>query len=122
MCTRAKVGIRKPKVFQASIEPTFVKQALSIPHWKQAMDDEYVALMRNNTWTLVELPPGRSAIGSKWVFRVKYNSDGSLQKYKAYLVAKGFNQRPCFDFNETFSPIVKPQSIRAVLSLAVTNS
>ena len=57
MVTRAKVRIFNPKVYHANMEPTSAKQALIIPHWKQAMDDEYFALMRNNTWSLVPLPP-----------------------------------------------------------------
>ena len=84
------------------------------------MNEEYSALMRNNTWQLVPLPPGGVLIGSKWVFRLKYNSDGSLQKYKARLVAQGFNQRPRFNFNETFSPMIKPTIIRVILSLTVS--
>ena len=119
MITRAKVGIRKPKVYTASLEPKTAKQALSIPHWKQAMDEEYAALMRNKTWELVQLPPNRVAIGSKWVFRTKYNPDGSIQKYKARLVAQGFNQRQGFDYTETFSPVIKPTTIRLILSLAL---
>ena len=111
MVTRAKNGIRKPKAYQATLEPTSVKSALSMPHWKQAMDDEYSALMRNNTWTLVPLLAGRTPIGSKWVFRVKYLPDGLIDKYKAGLVAKGFNQRAGFDYGETFSLVVKPTSI-----------
>ena len=78
MTTRAKNGIRKPKAYHASLEPTSVKSALSMPHWKQVMDDEFSALMRNNKWTLVPLPPGRTPIGSNWVFRVKYQHDGSI--------------------------------------------
>ena len=71
---------------------------------------------------LVELPLERTPIGSKWVFQVKYNSDGSLQKYKGRLVAQGFSQRPRFDFTKTFSPVVKPTSIRLILSLAISKS
>ena len=98
MTTRVKDGIYKPKVYQAKLEPSFAAQALQIPYWKQAVDDEYNSHMRNNTWQLVQLPTGRVLIGSKWVFRVKYNSDGFCQKYKARSVAQWFNQRPRFDF------------------------
>lgn len=121
MQTRAKSGIFKPKVLLAHYEPTSVKQALADPNWLAAMKEEYAALMRNNTWTLVNLPPGRRAIGCKWVFRLKENPDGSINKYKARLVAKGFHQQEGFDFNETFSPVVKPVTIRLILTLALTN-
>lgn len=72
------------------------------PKWLAAMNDEYSALMRNQTWTLTHLPPKRHAIGCKWVFRIKQNPDGSMNKYKARLVAKGFHQQHGFDFTETF--------------------
>ncbi|XP_016191653.1 uncharacterized protein LOC107632495 [Arachis ipaensis] len=86
------------------------------------MDLEYEALLKNKTWELVTLPPNREAIGSRWVFRIKYNSDGSLQKYKARLVAQGYSQRLGFDFTETYSPVVKPTSIRILLSIALAES
>ena len=85
MRTRAKAVIREPKVYAVSLEPKSAKEALTIPHWKQAMDEEFAALMKNKTWELVPLPSDRTAIGSKWVFRVKYHPDGSISKYKARL-------------------------------------
>ncbi|GAU35295.1 hypothetical protein TSUD_54540 [Trifolium subterraneum] len=120
MITRGKTGNLKPKTFTASIEPTTVKSALVDPKWLQAMKTEYKALVDNHTWSLVPLPPHRKAIGCKWIFRVKENPDGSINKYKARLVAKGFLQTPGFDFNETFSPVIKPVTIRLILTLAVT--
>lgn len=84
------------------------------------MTDEFQVLLRNNTWTLVPLPPQRKAIGCKWVFRIKQNPDGSIQKYKARLEAKGFHEVQGFDFQETFSPVVKPVIVRTVLSLAIS--
>ncbi|GAU39478.1 hypothetical protein TSUD_159100 [Trifolium subterraneum] len=120
MITRGKTGNLKPKTFTASIEPTTVKSALADPKWLQAMKIEYKALMDNHTWSLVPVPPHRKAIGCKWIFRVKENPDGSINKYKARLVAKGFLQTPGFDFNETFSPVIKPVTIRLILTLAVT--
>ena len=67
------------------------------------------------------LPPNRKAIGCKWVFRVKENIDGSINKFKVRLVAKGFNQVQGFDFSKTFSPVVKLVTIRLILTLAITN-
>ena len=82
--------------------------------WLKAAQDEIQSLVENGTFELVQLPPGRRAIGSRWVFRVKRNADGSIERYKGRLVAKGFSQRPGFDYNETFAPTPKWASIRAL--------
>jgi histone deacetylase 1/2 len=118
MQTRSKSGIVKPRVTPTLLlsqhVPTTVKQALASPDWLAAMQAEYKALIDNNTWSLVSLPPNRKAIGCKWVFRTKENPDGSVQRFKARIFAKGFHQRPGFDFGETFSPVVKPVKLRLV--------
>src|SRR6266516_3232686 len=80
--------------------------------------DEIQSLIENGTFELVQLPPGRKAIGSRWVFRVKRNADGSIERYKARLVAEGFAQRPGFDFTETFAPTPRWAALRAILALA----
>lgn len=121
MQTRAKSGIHKPKAFLTSKEPTSISEALQHEPWIQAMRDELFALDRNQTWPLFPLPPDRKIIGCKWVFKLKENPDGTINKHKARLVAKGFHQVPGFDFTETFSPVVKPTTIRIILSLALTN-
>jgi len=125
MATRGKHGIVQkrlhPTLLLTQTEPTGYKQAMNTPEWLQAMQAEYGALMDNKTWSLVPLPSGRHAIGCKWVFRLKQNPDGSINKYKARLVAKGFHQKHGFDYTETFSPVVKPVTVRTVLTLAVTN-
>ncbi|KAL6313055.1 hypothetical protein AAG906_025800 [Vitis piasezkii] len=120
MVTRSKVENFKPKVLATTCEPTCVKEALHVHHWKQAMTDELMALLKNNTWSLVPLPLGRTPIGCKWVFKVKENPDGSIQKYKARLVAKGLHQVAGFDFIETFSPVVKLATIRVMLTIALS--
>lgn len=98
MTTRSKAGIHKPKVYTADVslldsEPSNVKTALQSPHWLQAMQEEYNALLANKTWSLVPLPSNGKPIGCKWVFKVKRKPDGSVSKYKARLVAQGFHQR-----------------------------
>lgn len=124
MQTRSKSGIVQSKIqptlLLTHMEPYNVKQALADPSWKSAMQDEFDALQKNHTWDLVSLPPSREAIGCKWGFRVKENSDGSTNKYKARLVAKGFHQQPGFDYTETFSLVVKPVTVRTVLTIAVS--
>ena len=84
------------------------------------MTDEFGALMRNHTGTLVPVYPVMHVIDNKWVFRLKYNSGGSIQRYKARLVAKGFQQTAGIDFNETFSPVIKPCTIRVIFTLAAS--
>ena len=83
------------------------------------MEVEYTTLLKTNTWTLVPPHPYGNVIACKWVFKLKYKLDGSTDRYKARLVAKGFNQTPGVDYFETFSPVVKPSTIRIVLSLAL---
>ena len=104
-------------------EPNSFHEAMQCPpgereKWYKAAADEIQSLIENGTFELVQLPPGRKAIGSRWVFRVKHNPDGSIERYKARLVAKGFAQRPGFDFTETFAPTPKWAALRAVLAIA----
>ncbi|GMF63074.1 unnamed protein product [Phytophthora fragariaefolia] len=79
------------------------------------MDDEIKSLLENGTFEVVPLPPGRSAVKSKWVFKKKTLADGSLDKYKARIVAKGYSQKYGEDYTETFSPVVRHSTLRLVL-------
>ena len=103
-----------------TVEPTCFTQANKHPKWRAAMEDEFNALIRNGTWHLVPSHPHMNLIGCKWVFRLKRKADGSIERYKAHLVAKDFHQQPGIDYHETFSPVVKPTTIRLILSLALT--
>lgn len=126
MTTRARTGIVKPidrlNLYTSSISPVPRShlQAMQDPHWRKAMNEEYQALMSNGTWTLVPRPPGVNVVRSMWLFRHKHHADGSLARYKARLVANGRSQQQGIDCDETFSPVVKPATIRTVLSLSVS--
>jgi hypothetical protein len=123
MTTRGKRGLRFPALFEASALspiPRSYRAALADPHWRAAMEQEYAALVGNNTWDLVPRPPHSNVVTGKWIFKHKFNADGSLERYKARWVLRGFTQRPGIDFSETFSPVVKPATVWTVLSLALS--
>jgi hypothetical protein len=86
------------------------------------MDEEYSALMHNQTWHLVSHPSGSNIIDYKWVYKIKRKSDGTIDRYKARLVAKGFKQRYGIAYDDTFSLVVKHATIRVVLSLVVSHN
>ncbi|KAH9704206.1 retrovirus-related pol polyprotein from transposon RE2 [Citrus sinensis] len=110
-----------PHPIPLSLEPTSVSQALKQKEWTNAMREELHALAKNGTWDLVPRESHHNVVGYKWVFRIKRNPDGSVTRYKARLVAKGFNQRPGLDYTDTFSPVIKPTTIRVVLSIAISS-
>ena len=86
------------------------------------MDDEFNALIKNKTWELVPRPPDVNVIRSMWIFTHKMKSDGSFERHKARLVGNGRTQQVGIDCGETFSPVVKPATIRTVLSLALSKA
>jgi hypothetical protein len=98
-------------------DPKTFAEALGHPYWDTTMNEEYHSLMANDTWDLVPLPKGRKLVRCKWVYRTKYASDGSAERHKARLVAKGFSQVEGIDYNETFSPVEKMNSMHLILSL-----
>ena len=89
------------------------------PEWEKAIATELEQLRDMGTWDLVDLPDERRPVGNKWVFLKKFTKTGILQKYKARLVAKGYSQIPGMDFSQTFSPVVRLETIRMILALAV---
>jgi histone deacetylase 1/2 len=100
--------------FAPPLEPTCVSQALKDPRWRKAMKDEFTVVVSHGTWNLVPRPSTSNLIGWKWVFRIKHHPNGTMDRFKACLVAKRFNQRPSVDYTETFSPVIKPTTIRLI--------
>lgn len=99
-------------------EPNDFRDALSVPVWQRAMREEIEAHKVNSTWELVDLPPGKKAIGAKWVFKIKRDETGSVVKHKARIVAQGYSQ--CFgvDFTEVYAPVTRQATLRALLAVA----
>ena len=102
-------------------EPTTFEEATGCPEkakWKEAMGKEIKSLKDNKVWELTTLPPGKKGIGCKWVYKVKTNSGGSIERYKARLVARGFDQKFGSDYDETFCPVVRLESLRTLIALS----
>lgn len=104
----------EPITYEQAIESTDREQ------WEKAMKEEYDSLNKNRTWCLVKPPIGQKVIDNRWVFKLKENTDGSVERYKARLVARGFTQEYGVDYKETFSPVVKFTSIRTIMALAAS--
>jgi hypothetical protein len=139
MVTRARNNISKPRELSdgriryplprallvesspIDIEPTCHSLTVKDKHWRTAMNVEFHALLQNITWTLFLPDSASNVIGCKGVFRVKRKADGSINRYKVRLVAKGFHQQLGIDYGETYSPVIKPTTICIVLSIAFSN-
>ena len=102
-------------------EPQTYREASTDPLWQIAIKEELDALTKNHTWDLVTLPPGQSVVGCKWIYKIKTRSDGSIECYKTRLVAKGFTQEYRIDYEETFAPVARISSIRALLAVAAAS-
>jgi len=102
----------------AICEPASCEEALRLPKWKNAMEEEMSMIQKNKTWELVDKPENRKVIGVKWVFRTKLNADSSINKYKARLVVKGYAQIFGVDCSNTFASVSRLDTIRLVLTIA----
>lgn len=126
MVTRGKSGIVKPRLPVCLHTDTYISpiplshvQAAKDPFWNNSTDVEYGALIKKRTWILVPRPKDTNIVRSMWLHKHKFNADGTLKKYKSRLVANGKSQQLGIDCDETFSPVVKPATIRTVLHIAL---
>ncbi|CAN1334228.1 Retrovirus-related Pol polyprotein from transposon RE2 [Linum perenne] len=129
MVTRARNNIFKPKgLFMAQesgpppLEPKSKPEAFNYPEWTPTLTSEYQALAKNGTRTLVPRQDYQNIISCRWVFWVKRKPDGTIERYKSCLMARGFHQRPCIDYHDTFSPVVKLVTIQTVFTLALSQN
>ncbi|KAB2597268.1 hypothetical protein D8674_000188 [Pyrus ussuriensis x Pyrus communis] len=107
--------------FLSENEPRTFKEAMyssEAPLWKEAIKSEMESIMENNTWELVDLPPGSKPIDHKWIFKKKLKADGTIDKFKARLVAKGYRQKEGLDYFDTYSPVSRITSIRTLIVIA----
>lgn len=104
----------------AITEPLHFREASKDVRWVEAMQQEIKAPEDNDTWAVVDLPKGKNVVGSKWVYKIKYKANGEIERFKARLVAKGYSQKEGLDCHETFSPVTKMVTIRAVIALATS--
>jgi hypothetical protein len=102
----------------AADEPVGVDEALEEQCWIDAMKNELLSIQENNTWFYTNLLKGHTAIGLKWVFKVKRDAGGNVVKHKARLVAKGYAQRQGVDYEEVFAPVARLETVRLMLALA----
>lgn len=109
------------QAYAVRLEPKTYFQAMKSDDyelWGKAIEEEMDALNKNNTWEIVPRPKDRNIVGSRWVFKIKHKADGSLDRYKARLVAKGFSQQPGTDYDDTYAPVARYDSLRLLLALA----
>ena len=106
----------------AAVEPRNFKEAMQHEGWKTAMQQEISALEDNHTWEMQDLPPGKKALGCKWVYKIKHNSDGTVERLKARLVIFGNHQIEGLDYTETFAPVAKMVTVRVFLAVAAAKN
>lgn len=96
----------------------FFHQAVKLPQWREAMKVDLDVMELNKTWSVVPLPVGKHSVGCRWIFKIKCNSDGSIERHKACLVARGYTQQQGLDYFDTFSPVAKIVIVKVLLALA----
>ena len=99
-------------------EPTIYKEVAHKKEWVEEMMEEYQSIMKNDVFDIVSKPENKSAVSSKWIYKIKHACDGSIEKYKVRFVSRGFSQKEGIDYEETFSPVARYTSIRTIMELA----
>lgn len=99
-------------------DPIHFEDEIKDDKWIKAMDEEINAIENNETWELVSIPKGKEVIGVKWVYKTKCNVEGRIERHKERLVVKGYKQQPGRDHDETYAPVARMETIRAVLAIA----
>jgi hypothetical protein len=119
--------VKKPKPFSSFMalmcdllekEPTCFEEAIQRKEWADAMTEEYQSIIKNDVWEIVLRPKNKDVVSSKWIFKIKHVVDGSIEKYKARFVARGFSQKEGIDYEETFALVARYTSIRTIIALA----
>jgi hypothetical protein len=119
--------VKRPKPFSSYTalmcdlleeEPTCFEEAIQRKEWADAMTEEYQSIMKNKVWEIVPRPKNKDVVSSRWLFKIKHVADGSIEKYKARFVTRGFSQKEGIDYEETFPPVARYTSIRTIIALA----
>jgi transposase InsO family protein len=119
--------VKKPKPFSSYMalmcdlikkEPTCFEESIQKKEWEDAMTKEYQSIIKNDVWEIVPRSKNKDVVSSKWLYKIKHAADGSIEKYKARFVARGFSQKEGIDYEETFSPVARYTSIRTIIALA----
>jgi hypothetical protein len=99
-------------------EPSTFDEVVKRKVWKASMIEEYESILKNDVWEVVPRPQGKLVVTSKWIYKIKHAVDGSVEKFKARFVARGFSQKEGIDYDEICSPVARYTSIRIIISLA----
>jgi hypothetical protein len=99
-------------------EPTCFEEVIQRKEWADAMTEEYQSIMKNEVWEIVPKPKNKDVVSSRWLFKIKHTVDGSIEKYKAIFVTRGFSQKEGIDYEETFTLVARYTLIRTIIALA----
>jgi hypothetical protein len=103
----------------SDVEPSSFEEADKLQVWKDVILEEYRSIIKKNVWYIVPRPKYKSMVSSKWIYKIKHPANGSVEKFKARIVARGFTQKEGIDYEESFAPISKYTSIRTIIALAL---